>query len=266
MSASAQDELIDLTSSEVLFKDDKAFIEYWQFDREGDDWLLQKINQSEIASSLEKGYMIKTDREAITAEAVQMQDFATRNNFFYNADFGWLLMPNKGELFTLANFGRSDINYHVIGTYKDVLVQFYQYIPVIQAKRNFTDYIKAWYKAAYRYDQYLVAQTILPRSYGNIVVKYNSATGIVFKPKGLQEIVLEGVDFGKFYSVYASDQDKVNSLELLNPRYMATLIDLPFEVNIEIVDNVLYLYSTDNNANFDTMLTLIQNAFLEMKM
>ncbi len=266
MQASAHDELIDLTDKTTLFVDDKAFTEVWNFDRQGNHWLLNYINQADAETAIEKGYTSKTDIQAKADEATQMQGFAERNNFFYNADFGWLLLPTRGELFTLANFGRSDINYHVIGKYRNVLVQFYQYIPVVPDKRKIMDYFKAWYKPAYRYDAYIVAQTILPKTYGNIIVKQKGSLGLSFKPSGMTQVSLEGVDFNKDFSVYATDVEKVTSLELLNPRYMENLLDVPFEVNIEIVDNVLYLYSTDKQADFDTMLTLLQNAFEEMKM
>jgi hypothetical protein len=266
MKASAYDELIDLTDKTTLFVDDKDFTEVWNFDRQDNHWLLDKINQVDAETAIEKGYTSKADTQAKEDEASQMQDFAKRNNFFYNADFGWLLLPTRGELFTLANFGRSDINYHVIGKYRDVLVQFYQYIPVIADKRGWSDYLKAWYKPAYRYDAYIVAQTILPKTYGNIIVRQKGSLGLSFKPSGMTQVSLEGVDFNKDFSVYATDVEKVTSLELLNPKYMENLLEVPFDVNIEIVDNVLYLYSTDKQADFDTMLTLLQNAFEEMKM
>ncbi len=265
--ASADDQLIDLSDNTSLFVDDKVFTEFWNFDRQGKHWLLDKIRQYDAETAIEKGYVTQADTQDKADEATQMQSFAERNSFFYNADFGWLLLPTRGELFTLANFGRSDINYHVIGQYRDVLVQFYQYIPVVQDKRKFMDYLKAWYKPAYRYDAYIVAQAILPKTYGNIIVKRKDTLGgWTFKPSGMTQVSLEGVDFNKNFSVYATDMEKATSLELLNPKYMENLLELPFEVNIEIVDNVLYLYSTDTQADFDTMLTLLQNAFQEMKM
>ena len=61
----------------------------------------------------------------------------------------------------------------------------------------------------------------------------------------MTQINLEGVDFGKDYSVYATDFDKVYSLESLNPSYMAKLLDVPSKVNTEIIDNNLYLHNID---------------------
>ncbi|MEO8105014.1 MAG: DUF3137 domain-containing protein [Candidatus Saccharibacteria bacterium] len=266
MKASAHDELIDSTENMSIFVDEKSFTEVWSFDRQGNDWLLDKINQVDAETAIEKGYVSKSATQTKENESSQMQLFAERNSFYYNADFGRLLLPTRGELFTLANFGRSNINYHVIGKYRDVLVQFYQYIPVIADERKFMDYLKAMYKPVYRYDTYVIAQTILPKTYGDIIVKRKGSLGLSFKPSGMTQVSLEGVDFNKNFSVYATDVEKVTSLELLNPAYMQKLLDLSFAVNIEIVDNVLYLYSSDKKADFDTMLALLQNGFEEMKM
>jgi hypothetical protein len=266
MKASATDQLLDLNSNKVLFTDMNPFTEVWNFVRYGDAWHLDKINQVDAETAIEKGYTSRANIQVKADESTQMRQFAKSNNFFYNADFGWLLLPTSGELFTIANFGRSDINFHVIGKYHDVLVQFYQYLPIVQGKLMFNDYFKSWYKPAYRFNAYVVAQTILPKTYGNIIVKRRGTLGRSYKPSGMTQISLEGVDFNKYFAVYASDLEKVTSFELLNPKYMQTLLDVPFMVNIEIVDNVLYLYSTDKQANFDTMLLLLQNAFEEMKM
>jgi hypothetical protein len=51
---------------------------------------------------------------------------------------------------------------------------------------------------------------------------------------------------------------------------MEVLQQLPFEVNIEVVDNVLYLYSSDKKLisadNYFTMLKVLYEAFKQMKM
>lgn len=267
MRASANDELMDLTTNSTLFVDAKAFTEVWNFEREGGQWMLDKISQVGIETSIEKGYTSKDDKKAKADEATKMRRFAEENNFFYNADFGWLLLPLRGLLFSLSSFGRSDVNYHVIGDYRNVLVQFYQYVPIIQDKRRFADYFKALYKPAYRYEAYMIAQAVLPKSYGNIVVRRKSPIGLFsFTPLGMTRVSLEGVDFDKDYFVYATDVEKATSLELLNPAYMEQLLAVPFKVSVEIVDNVLYLYSTDKKADFDIMLALLKNAFEEMKM
>lgn len=263
---SAHDELVDNTTGDVLFTDDNPFTEVWNFDRQGKEWMLDHIAQVDAESAIEKGYTSRDDATVKADQETQMRDFAKRNNLFYNADFGWLLMPTQGQLFTLANFGRSDINYHVIGKFHGTLVQFYQYIPIIQDKRQMGDYFKAWYNPAKRYDAYIVAQAVLPKHYGDIVVTRRTMTNGLYVPSGMTKIQMEGVDFNKDYWVFASDAEKVTSFELLDPAFMARLIDLPFTINIEVVDNILYLYSTDKTAEFDTMLGLLETAFQTIKM
>ncbi len=266
MKAIANDRLINTTNNTILFEDHTPFTEFWNFTRQGDRWLLNEIKQLTAGSSVETGFLKADINKLKVTVSSRMQRFAQHNGFFYNADFGWLLLPTRGELFTLANFGRSDINYHVLGKYHDVLVQFYEYVPVVPDKRRFMDYFRSWYKAAYRYEPYVVAQTILPKAYGNIIVKRKNSIGTTYKPKGMWPMSLEGVEFSKKFSVYATDLERATSLELLHPAYMSKLLDLPFKVNIEIVDNVLYLYSTDKGADLDAMLALLKDAFEEMKM
>jgi hypothetical protein len=266
MNASATDKLIDLNTQSSLQVDTKPFTELWRFEREGSEWKLDAIFQSEIETAIEKGYTSKADKKTKADDATKMKQFAEQNEFFYNADFGWLLLPQRGILFTLSSFGRSDVNFHVIGKYRNVLVQFYQYIPIVEDKRKFADYLKAIYKPAYRVDKYTIAQTILPKSYGNIVVRRKGALGLSFTPVNMKRVSLEGVSFNKDFLVYATDIEKATSLELLNPAYMEKLLAVDFKVNIEIVDNVLYLYSPDKKADFNVMLSLLQNAFEEMKM
>ena len=82
----------------------------------------------------------------------------------------------------------------------------------------------------------------------------------------MTRVSLEGVSFDKDFLVYATDIEKVTSLELLDPTYMEKLLEVDFEVNIEIVDNVLYLYSPDKKADFNVLLSLLQKAFEAMKM
>jgi hypothetical protein len=85
------------------------------------------------------------------------------------------------------------------------------------------------------------------------------------------------------YQVFATSPEQATSLELLNPKYMEQLAAVPFEINIEVVDNVVYLYapisgllkkkpddavyqSGDMAQKYQTILQLLQAAFKEMKM
>jgi len=47
---------------------------------------------------------------------------------------------------------------------------------------------------------------------------------------------------------------------------MEKLFDLAFKVSIEVVDNVVFLYSDDDKADYQIMFNLLKDAFEEMKL
>jgi hypothetical protein len=244
--ASSTDSLVDTVQDKSLFTDSSAFTEYWAFFRQNGVWLLAGISQATQSA----------------AQANQsLKSFATSNGLFYSADWGWLLLPTRGQLFGKANFGASDINNHVIGNYSglsgQILIQIYNYIPVKTDKEGSNK-------------NYLVTQAYLPKSYGNILVRQKRKTKLFNKPKDLTQVEMEWDQFNDVYEVWATDPELATSFELLNPKFMEVLQQLPFEVNIEVVDNVLYLYSADKKLisadNYFTMLKVLYEAFKQMKM
>jgi len=235
--AMAKDTLLDTETGKPLFVDTKSFTEYWVFRREGGQWKLDRIKQS-------------TEEPSLTNPRIA--DFAARHGFYFDPDFGWLMMPNKGVIFRATNFGRSDINNHVIGYYRDKIVELYTYIPDV--RRN------PWI-----IKNYVVAQAILPINYRDILVRKRSWP-FNWAPRGLRPMSLESPDFNRRYFVCADPQDSVSSLELLSPNFMEKIHGLPFGLNIEVVGNVLYFYTLDRRASYDQMLEIISWAFDEMKM
>lgn len=244
--ASSTDSLVDTIQDKSLFTDNSTFTEYWTFIRQKGVWLLAGISQATQSA----------------AQANQsLKSFATSNGLFYSADWGWLLLPTRGQLFGKANFGASDINNHVIGNYSglsgQILIQIYNYIPVKTDKEGSNK-------------NYLVTQAYLPKSYGNILVRQKRKTKLFNKPKDLTQVEMEWDQFNDVYEVWATDPELATSFELLNPKFMEVLQQLPFEVNIEVVDNVLYLYSADKKLisadNYFTMLKVLYEAFKQMKM
>ncbi len=238
----ANDQLIDTESRDLLYTDNNPFDEYWRFERINDSWMLAKIDQATANPSMKQQ---------------QLEAFAAEQGFCYNLDWGWLLLPKRGQVFSRGGFGISDINNHVIGVYNNVLIELYTYQP--NPKNNTTD-------------QYVIAQTSVPKNYGNIVVRNKKSSSIwskeLFnsKPKGLTKLSTEWGDFNKKYDLFASDAELATSFELLNPKYMEQLEAVPFDVSIEVVDNVVYLYSKNLSADYATMLELLKAAFKEMKM
>ncbi len=232
--ASADDALIDIAAdNKKLFSDSSTFVEYWTFRREGGLWKLALIEQA-TASARYAEYAIA--------------EFSRANGFYYDPDFGWLMMPNRGTIFNSTNFGKSDINNHVIGFYRDKIVEFYSYRPDKTNKPKVN---------------YVVAQAILPISYHDILV---SKRGWFERcPKGLEEHSLESPDFNKKYLVCAHPEDNIGTLELLTPNFMVHVEELTYDMNIEVVDNVLYFYTLDRRCSYDQMLQLLSYAFDEMK-
>ncbi len=236
VNAQAVDSLNDLTNNHLLYRDTNPFTEYWNFVRQGGDWKLNLIKQS------------TEDEQEIEKDIV---DFAKNNNFYYDPDFGWLMMPNKGVIFSSSNFETSDINNHVVGYFKDKIVEFYTFIPNKETK-NPTNYI--------------VAQMVLPIRYNNIVVRKKRWL-FNFSPSGLRRIKTESNDFDKKFCIWADPADQVSSFELLSPNFMEKIYDLPFELNIEVVGNFLYFYSKERSSiSYDKMLEVLSWAFDEMKM
>lgn len=239
----AHDLLLDTRSGQeaVLFTDNSIFTESWSFVRGESGWLLDGI-----AQATESAAMLRPD----------IEDFAQKNNMFYSRDWGWLLLPQRGVLFSNGRFGRSDINNHVIGVYKNLIIEIYTYIP--DARQNTTSS-----------QQFVIAQVALPKYYDSIIVEAKQGSLVSLfqrKPGGYNKLSLEWNDFNKRYNVYATNTEQVTAFELLHPVYMEKLFALPFKVSIEVVDNVVYLYTQDKKADYASMLAILQAAFEEMKL
>lgn len=236
ISAKANDQLIDTATNERLFVDTSEFTEYWTFQRSGKTWLLAGISQA------------SADPYALNA---QLRSFAEQNGYYYSLDMGWLFIPKRGQLFGEAKFGSSDINNHIVGLYNDqLLVQLYSYAKNAQSSLK----------------PYVIAQVNVPRQYGNIVVRHKKSFHLGIR--GLEKVETEWTQFNKKYEVYASSAEQATSFELLNPTYMEQLEALNFEVNIEVVDDVIYLYTDERAATLEiyaSMLDLVNKAFKELR-
>ncbi len=235
ISASAHDVLMDTENNKPLYTDNSSFTEYWHLVQKPDKkWILDFITQETEDAAMTEGDIV---------------EFAKQNNFYYDADFGWLMMPDKGVLFKQTNFGRSDINNHVIGYFRGKIVEFYTYIPNTQSKNP---------------ENYVIAQAILPKTYYDILIKKKKFFQLPVW--GLKKMSLESADFNNKFSLWADERDQINSLELLTPNFMEKIYNLPFELNIELVGNTLYFYTQDRGAaNYPQMLEIISWAFDEMK-
>lgn len=242
--ATAKDRLYDEVTGKDLFVDNSSFMEEWSFRRHADTWLLAGIRQFTQDLST-----VQTD----------LQQFATDNNMYYSIDMGWLFLPARGELFNQGkwSFGFSDINNHVVGTYHDHLVQLYTYT-------RYQDTAKTSFAT------FLVGQINLPKSYGGIVVESSSSAikKHIFPPSGYQQYTFEWPDFNKRYTVYATDADRLAAFELINPGFMAYLYDHFTDVNLEVVDNVVYFYAQKIGVrtDYNQLMQLLLRSFKELQL
>lgn len=237
--ASAHDRLIDANDQSAIYTDNGTFTEYWHFVRNGDNWFLSGITQQTANAA---------------SDDLTLEGLAKRNGYFYSQDMGWLFIPKRGQLFSNARFGTSDINNHIVGLYNNqLLVQVYSYVTAPADNNGAAPVV--------------IAQANLPKSYGNIIVRRKKAFQLGVA--GLKRVKTEWTRFNSKYEVFATSEEQTTSFELLNPTYMEQLQALPFTVNIEVVDNVVYLYTTERYTNADTystMLDLLNKAFKEMRL
>lgn len=236
--AQANDQLIDTTSGDVLTATTEEFGEQWNFMRHENTWLLDSIDQA-------------TEEESMLVRS--LRQFAADNRMYFSPDWGNLLLPTRSQLFKVG-FKNADINNHIIGFWTgDLLVQLYTY----RTKEDESG------------DQYVVGQINLPKSYGGILVERRGKLLSRLKaPRGYNKVSLEWGDFNKRYQVYATDENQVTSFELLNPSFMAWLYDQDIKVNIEVVDNVVYLYAklSANEQRYEAMLEILKRSHKELKM
>lgn len=238
ISASANDSIVENFNGEerTLFTDKSSFFEFWTFARTEGGWMLDSIRQGTVSSA---------------SKDSGIEQFAKSNNLYYSADWGWLLLPSRGQLFGSGKFGKSDINNHVIGVYNNLLIELYTYAP-----------------DPHRSDkQYTIAQVALPKRYDSVIVEAKKGRSLFHRtPKGYNKLTLEWPDFNKRYNVYATNVEQVTAFELLHPVFMEKLFALNYKVSIEVVENVVYLYSDDISADYISMYAILQDAFKEMRL
>lgn len=239
IAAQAHDIQVDTVHNQIIYTDDSAFEEFWRFRRIDNEWMLDGIQQATAN---------------LSQRQLSLQNFAAQVGMYYSLDWGWLLLPQRGLLFSNASFKNSDVNNHVIGEWNGLIVQLYTYIPV---------------KATRSADNYLIGQINLPKSYGGIIIKKRSRWSWLSQtPTNYKKVSFEWPDFNKRYLVYATNAEQVTAFELLNPGFMAKLYDSALPINIEVVDNLVYFYSrvSDADHRYGDMLAILVDAHKELRL
>ena len=229
----AHDVLYDTGLQKELYADNSEFTEYWNFILENSEWKLDSIDQVTAEYSSKRPI----------AEA-----FASKNNFYYNPDFGWLMIPNKGVLFSQSSFKTTDVNNHIIGLYKNKIVEFY----TIRFTTTGTEYF--------------IGQAILPKAYNRILVQKKNKFSLFDRTYGdLRKLSLESIAFNNEFDVYSDNADTVTTFELLHPAFMEYIMGLPYKVSIEVVGSTVYFYTTSREVDYDKLLEILSRAFDEIK-
>ena len=245
--AKAHDQLVDTPTNSVIYTDFSSFIEYWTFVRGADNaWLLESIMQNTANPSM--------------AEQSILQ-FAAANNFYYSLDMGRLFLPRRGQLVTSAQFANADVNNYCVGIWDNLLVQLYTISTTVD-RGNAGDVTS----------HLMVAQINVPKEYGGIFVRpKKSLVSRVFgsgKPKGYEKYSMEWGDFNDKYDVYAEDQTRLATFELLNPGFMAYLYDADTNISLEVTDNIIYLYKPVNKVKaeeYQKFMTILAKTYKELR-
>ena len=189
-----------------------------------------------------------------------LASFANQNHLFYSPDWGRYALPSRGLIFGGATMSVADINNHVIGKWKfnnsatsdSLLIQLYSYSPTPNTPSSY----------------YIVGQINVPKDYLGVIVE-SKVKKITHKPdKSYEKFELEWPDFNKRYDVYAASRDALPAFELLNPKFMEYLYSKNPAYNLEVVDNIIYIFANIKNiteSDYQDLLEVLKHAYDELK-
>ena len=214
-------------------------VETWNFVYDGENLKLSGIAQPTESAP----HLIKS-----------LANFAKENKLFYSPDWGRYALPARGLIFGGASMKIADINNHVIGKWGDLLVQLYSYAE--SPNLGVSGY-------------YIVGQINVPKDYLGVIVKSRQFKTGKKPDKSYDKFELEWNEFNDRYDVYAASRDALPAFELLNPKFMEYLYSKNPSYNLEVVDNVIYIYANIRNIteqDYAELLEVLQKAYDELKM
>lgn len=238
-SFSGLDEVVEDDGNKLYSQYVSSAVETWDFIYDGKTIKLSGISQpTESAPHLVRS----------------LAKFADQNDLFYSPDWGRYALPKRGLIFGGASMSVADINNHVIGKWGDLLIQLYTY---------------AEYPGKYKDSYYLVGQINVPKDYLGVIVKSKKFKAGKKPDKSYEKFELEWNEFNDRYEVYAASRDALPAFELLNPKFMEYLYSKNPSYNLEVVDNVIYIYVGVTNvteAEYTELLEILKKAYDELKM
>ena len=214
-------------------------VETWNFVYDGENLKLSGIAQPTESAP----HLIKS-----------LANFAKENKLFYSPDWGRYALPARGLIFGGASMKIADINNHVIGKWGDLLVQLYSYAESPDLGTS---------------SYYIVGQINVPKDYLGVIVKSRQFKTGRKPDKSYDKFELEWNEFNDRYDVYAASRDALPAFELLNPKFMEYLYSKNPSYNLEVVDNVIYIYANIRNIteqDYAELLEVLQKAYDELKM
>ena len=236
---SGLDEVITDDGQKLYSQYVSSAIETWNFIYDGKNLKLDGISQPTESAP----HLIKS-----------LANFADQNHLFYSPDWGRYALPARGLIFGGASMKIADINNHIIGKWGDLLVQLYTYSPT--PDQSVSSY-------------YIVGQINVPKDYLGVIVKSRKFKTRNKPDKSYDKFEMEWGEFNDHYEVYAASRDALPAFELLNPKFMEFLYAKNPSYNLEVVDNVIYIYANILNIteqDYADMLEVLQKAYNELKM
>ncbi len=212
--------------------------ETWNFIYDGQTLKLDGISQPTESSS----HLVKS-----------LATFAKEKGLFYSPDWGRYALPARGLIFGGTSMKIADINNHIIGK-TPLLTQLYTY---------------AEYPGVTANGYYIVGQINVPKDYLGVIVKSRAFKTGKNPDKSYEKFTLEWNDFNNRYDVYAASRDALPAFELLNPKFMEYLYSKNPSYNLEVVDNVIYIYAELKNItekDYLELLEVLEKAYAELKM
>ena len=234
------DNLVKTDTKEMIFSN-KAYNvkEYWDFVYDGKTLKLDGITQS---------------TESTPHLISDIADFAKENGLFYSPDWGRLALPTRGVIFNDDTvLASADVNNHVVGKWRDCLMQIYTYSKTPSDPESY----------------YVVGQISVPKSYEGVIVEAKNAKLRIRVPRGYDGYDMEWGEFSQRYKVFAASRDALPAFELLNPAFMERLYERNLPYNLEVKDNIIYIFAKvpkTRKEDYAELLNVLAEAFDELKM